>query len=124
MESAKDNRKALGAAGEKIAMQYLSENNYKIIGHNFRVGRLGEIDIIAFDREFICFIEVKTRRSTLFGMPSEAVNRRKQQSIIRLAQIFLNSRSLQSMNVRFDVIEVIMNKDSIPNINLIKNAFN
>ena len=127
MESKNRNKRSFGSIGESIAVNHLTKNNYYILQQNFRVGRMGEIDIIARENEYICFIEVKTRTSTLFGMPSEAVNKKKQHSIIRLANVYLNMHKLHDRNVRFDIVEIIVNKNSqgieVKNINVIKNAF-
>ena len=58
-----NSKQKLGALGEKIAKTFLIENNYNISSLNYRFGRFGEIDIIAREKDFICFIEVKTRRN-------------------------------------------------------------
>lgn len=121
------NKKKKGDQGEKIAANYLSQNGYTIISLNERFGRLGEIDIIACEKEYVCFIEVKTRTSRTFGTPAEAVNSKKQQSIKRMAQIYVSSSRLGNANLRFDIVEVYMSKKNnlyIANrINIIKNAF-
>jgi len=116
------NKRKFGSRGEEIAVEFLVKNGYKILFKNFRVGRMGEIDIIAQENEYICFIEVKTRSSLLFGMPSEAVNRKKQERIIRVAQVFLSQRGLSERNIRFDIAEVLREKNEIK-INIIRNAF-
>lgn len=121
------NKRSLGNQGEKIAAEYLKKNGYQILTQNFRYSRLGEIDIISQEKEYLCFVEVKTRSSSVFGMPSEAVNRKKQGNIRTLAQIYLKQNNLRNVNVRFDVIEIIVERKSdrmdIKSINLIKNAF-
>ena len=121
------NKRAFGTLGEKIASEFLAKSGYKIIYHNYRVGKLGEIDIIAIDREYICFIEVKTRTSTYFGMPSEAVTTKKQATIHKIASIYLNQHKLYNRNVRFDIVEIIGSKNEsnfeVKTINLIQNAF-
>lgn len=109
--------------GEEIAAEHLRKNGFKILSRNFRVGRLGEIDIIAREKDYICFIEVKTRRNNSFGSPAEAVGRSKQESIIKLANIYLSRFNSHNQNVRFDVAEVFMSKDNSAEINLIRNAF-
>mgnify|MGYP002627213967 CR=1 FL=1 len=73
--------KNLGDAGEIFAANYLENHGYKIITKNFRV-RSAEIDIVAEIDDVIVFVEVKTRSDTKYGLPSEAVNFRKQQKII------------------------------------------
>ncbi|NOQ41944.1 MAG: DUF91 domain-containing protein, partial [Desulfuromusa sp.] len=78
-------RLALGAWGEEQAVNYLLKQGMKIIERNFRTP-IGEIDIIARDKKFLGFLEVKTRRSTACGTPHEAVGQRKQRQIARTAQ--------------------------------------
>jgi putative endonuclease len=121
------NNQSTGKIGEKAALEYLQKKSYKILATNFRFSRLGEIDIIAADGEYICFIEVKTRSSTLFGMPSEAVNRRKQNNIVKIAQVYLKQHNLSECCVRFDIVEIMVKKTcghaEVEGINLIKDAF-
>jgi len=122
-----ESKRDFGTAGEDIAVKFLLKNQYTILERNFRVGRMGEIDIIARESEYICFVEVKTRSSIFFGLPCEAVNKRKQESIIKLAQVYLKQHGLKDINIRFDIVEIIVNKRdsniSVKDINIIKNAF-
>ncbi len=122
------NKREIGAAGEKEAAEFLQRNGYTILKTNYRVGRLGEIDIIANENEYICFIEVKTRRTSTFGTPGEAVTRAKQLKIRQIASIYLTNTRKMNTKVRFDVIEILMDKsmgstNSLKSINLIKDAF-
>jgi putative endonuclease len=122
------NKRSLGAEGEKEAAEFLKANNYIILKTNYRVGRIGEIDIIAWEKEYICFIEVKTRRTMSFGTPGEAVTRAKQQKIRRLASIYISNSGYTDKCIRFDVVEVIIGKtpegtNGVESINLIRNAF-
>jgi putative endonuclease len=119
----KNSKQTLGAIGEKIAQDFLIDNNYKILMLNYRFSRMGEIDIIAREKEYICFIEVKTRRNTLFGMPSEAVDKRKQARMIKLAYIYLKAHNIKDGNVRFDIVEILYKGQNDYSINLIENAF-
>ena len=127
MEKERTNKRTEGTTGEKIAQEYMIENNYSIVTTNFRFKRLGEIDIIAREGDYICFIEVKLRSTLDFGLPREAVNFRKQENIRKLAGIFIGQNKLYNANIRFDVVEVYVTKEkglmNIRNINLIKNAF-
>ena len=112
------NKKILGNIGEKLANQYLKENNYKILERNFYC-RQGEIDIIARENKEIVFIEVKTRSNKNFGEPSEAVTTYKQKHIYKSAKYFLYKNRLINNFIRFDVIEVFI-KDGKCKINHIK----
>lgn len=119
-----DSRKALGNYGEDIAVDFLKESNFIILERNFRC-HIGEIDIIAKDAEYICFIEVKTRCNTKFGTPREAVDIVKQHKICKTAQYYIMKKKLFKYNFRFDVIEIILKDktDGIYDLKLIKNAF-
>lgn len=90
-----EQRLALGAYGEEVAAAYLCEQGYTLIERNFRCP-LGEIDIIAKKRLDLVFVEVKTRRSTLFGLPQEAVGAHKQRQLMRAAQWYLKKTGIFS----------------------------
>ncbi|ABY92989.1 YraN family protein [Thermoanaerobacter sp. X514] len=107
------NKKTIGSLGEKIAAQYLLKSGYKILEKNFKC-KIGEIDIIALFKKEIVFVEVKTRTSTSFGTGSEAVNFRKQQRILKIAQLYLaTTEKFRNFQPRFDVIEIYLNPDTL-----------
>lgn len=112
---------ALGKRGEELAAGLLKENGYKILLKNYKT-KLGEIDIIATEKDTICFIEVKTRESVRFGLPFEAISAPKQRQISKVALMFLKEKNLLDKKARFDVISVIYS-NSKPQLDLIKNAF-
>jgi len=112
----------LGKSGEKIALNYLIDNKYKIIARSYRLFR-GEIDIIAYDQKTLAFVEVKTRRSTDYGFPEESVNPSKQQQIRKIAQGFLAKNNLQDVECRFDVISLSFDEKEGYSVRHIKNAF-
>ncbi len=113
--------KELGRSGEKAAARYLETCGYTLLEQNYQT-RHFEIDIIARDRDTLCFIEVKTRSNLKKGFPREAVIPAKQQKIIMGASFYLKSNRLLNQRVRFDVVEVLYTDDS-PQITLIQNAF-
>jgi len=121
------NKRGFGKIGEDIAADYLLKNGLIILDRNFRSGRFGEIDIIAAENEYICFIEVKTRTSILFGTPIEAVGYEKRKKIKALAWIYLKYKNLGEKNMRFDIVEVTgkrKDEEFIPeHINLVRSAF-
>ncbi len=96
-----------GKIGEKEAVRYLEKEGYKIICSNFRCMK-GEIDIIAHDNKNIIFIEVKTRTSTRYGEPKEAVNSEKQRHIYEAARYFMYINNIEEAFARIDVIEVYL----------------
>ena len=72
----RNQKKELGQKGEDLALRFLKKNGYRIYTTNYSC-KLGEIDIIAKEKDTLAFIEVKTRTSTAFGPPQLAVNRRQ-----------------------------------------------
>ena len=100
----------LGAYGEDLACKYLQAKGYVILERNFRCRRFGEIDIVASKAGVLSFIEVKTRRSSRYGKPAEAVTLAKQRKIYRVAEYYLQCAGLMSRipMLSFDVIEIII----------------
>ncbi|MDD4600441.1 hypothetical protein SDC9_05961 [bioreactor metagenome] len=112
----------VGNIGEQAAADLFQQAGYTILAKKFR-SRTGEIDIIAKHRGTIVFVEVKTRRSTSFGFPAEAVTYTKQQKIIKTALCYLNMIQQPDSSCRFDVVEVFLLPDGNFNYNHIINAF-
>lgn len=107
-----DYKKQIGNAGEDLAIEYLEKIGYEIWQRNF-YSRVGEIDIIAKDKEEIVFIEVKSRSTFKYGTPAEAVDENKQKHLYKTAEYFLYKNNLLNSFCRFDVIEVYFkNKDT------------
>jgi putative endonuclease len=111
----------IGASAEVLASDFLKRSGYKLIRHNYR-NKLGEIDIIAKDKDTFCFIEVKSRYSDRFGIPQEAVSALKQRKISKVALSFIKENNLFNQRARFDVVAVYYTQDK-PKIELIKDAF-
>jgi len=116
-----DDRKNLGHRGETAAISFLKTKGFTILETNYKT-KIAEIDIIAKDKDCLCFIEVKTRRSLRKGLPKESVNYSKQKKIIMGTSFYLKEKKQMNSKVRFDVIEVLEKNGSF-HINLIKNAF-
>lgn len=110
-----------GEKGESQAVRYLKKNGYKILEQNYRTP-LGEIDIIAKEKDTIVFVEVKSRKSIRFGSPKWAVTAKKQRKISMVALYYLKTKKQTDAKARFDVVSVISNQDN-PQIDVIKNAF-
>lgn len=117
MKDKKYNKRQIGARYEKKAGKYLISQGYEIVEYNFRC-RMGEIDLIAKDGEYLVFCEVKYRAGAAKGHPAEAVGIRKQQVISKCASYYLMIRRLSGILCRFDVVSV-EGKEMV----LIKNAF-
>ncbi len=115
--------KKLWIKGENLAKKFLKKNGYTILKRNY-VSKNGEIDIVAYDRGTIAFVEVKTRLSESFGPPELAITNKKRSKIIRTALNYLITNKIEEMDYRFDVVSILFKKDSNnPNIELLKNAF-
>lgn len=102
-----DARPALGRRGEDLAAELLERSGYVVLERNYRC-RAGEIDIVAVDGGTLVFCEVKTRRTARWGEPSEAVHSAKQARYRRLALAWIAERRPGSVEVRFDVVSVIV----------------
>ena len=98
-------RHIVGKYGEDVAERYLKQKGYNIIEKNFSC-RQGEIDLIAQNKEYIVFVEVKTRSNFLYGKPVDAVGDEKQKHMYNVARYYLYIHGLEQSFVRFDVIEV------------------
>ncbi|MDD5131358.1 MAG: YraN family protein [bacterium] len=111
-----DNRRK-GFAGEERAADYLRGLGYTILEQNW-CSRLGELDIIALDREALVFVEVKSRLDSVYGLPQQAVNGYKQRQIIKAALGYIKSKGIMDKDIRFDVVSI-----NGEDIELIENAF-
>lgn len=94
----------MGAWGEALAAEYLRKKRYQIVAANFRT-RIGEIDLIATNRHYLIFVEVKLRKNADFAMAREFVDYRKQAKIRSTAQLYLAYHPTR-LQPRFDVIEI------------------
>ena len=122
----------VGATGEHLAAQFLSKAGYRLVLSNFKVpvGRntrgaivTGEIDLIAYDEDNLCFVEVKTRSSDEFASPLAAVDLRKQRQIVRTARVYRKLYHLPNAKIRYDVISIVLAEKTRPEIELFKNYF-
>lgn len=122
----------LGKLGEAYAAAYLEQRGYRLVAANFTlpVGRNlrgavvnNEIDLIAYDGDTLCFIEVKTRASDWFAPPQLNVDLRKRRQVARAARAYRRMFELESDPYRYDVVTVVLPDDSTPQIELIKNYF-
>ena len=98
-------KKYFGEIGEKYALNLLEKHGYKILTTNFRT-KLGEIDIVAKLDDILIFVEVKTRTSLKFGLPQEAVNKRKLHIIKNVGELFMRSHPRIAKKTRIDVVAI------------------
>ena len=114
----------LGPWGEALAADYLRKQGYQIVGANYRC-RFGEIDLIARDGDYLCFVEVKLRRTDAFGSAGAFVDRRKQERLRISAGLYLAEHPTR-LQPRFDVAEIYAPQGTAtraPRITWIENAF-
>ncbi len=112
------NSRAVGSAYEKWVGDRLRSLGYEILEYNFRC-RLGEIDVIAREGQYLVFVEVKYRSSGRKGSPLEAVTKKKQRAISRTASYYCLTRGYgESTPCRFDVAAVLGQE-----LTLIRDAF-
>ncbi|HVN51540.1 MAG TPA: YraN family protein [Acidimicrobiales bacterium] len=99
-------RRALGARGEEMAADWYLARGYEVLARNWRC-REGEIDLIVRQQRTIVFCEVKTRSSTSFGHPAEAVTHAKRTRLRHLAAKWLDESPVRPLRIRFDVAAVL-----------------
>jgi putative endonuclease len=122
----------LGKLGEAYAAAYLEQTGYRLVAANFSlpVGRNlrgavvnAEIDLVAYEGDTLCFVEVKTRASDWFASPQVNVDRRKQRQITRAAMAYRNMFGLEDEPYRYDVITIVLSPEEpefIPRIELFR----
>ena len=111
----------IGNIGEESVCRYLIGDGYKIIARNYRI-KGGEIDIIAENEEYIAFVEVKSRKPDSMVSGFEAVNKRKQELIIKTASDYCIKYPTE-LQPRFDIAEVIIKNGRVLGIDYIQNAY-
>ncbi len=134
---------ALGARGERIAADVLEREGFRLVAANFKlpVGRnlrgavvRAEIDLVAYEGETLCFVEVKTRASDRFAAPEANVDLRKQRQISRAARAYRRTLGVAAAPYRYDVVSVVLppatseveagragESDSRPRVELLRN---
>ncbi|GLH96199.1 YraN family protein [Phytohabitans aurantiacus] len=115
-------RQAVGAYGERRAVEHLTEAGLRVVARNWRCAD-GEIDIIAWDGQDLVFCEVKTRRTVEFGLPIEAIVGAKAARLRRLAVQWLASHRVQARDIRFDVVSILARKRGPWRIEHLRGAF-
>jgi putative endonuclease len=122
----------LGQQGEAYAAAYIEQSGYRLVAANFKlpIGRskqaaviTAELDLVAYDQNVLCFIEVKTRTSDWFATPEVNVDKRKRRQIARAARAYRQMFELEDAPYRYDVVTVILREGvkSAPEVDLFKN---
>lgn len=116
--------KLTGSWGEALAAEYLRKKRYKIVASGYH-SRFGEIDLIAQNKSFLVFVEVKLRKSADFARAREYVDKKKQDKIRTTASLYL-SENPTNLQPRFDVVEIYAPDGTAttrPEINHLEDAF-
>ncbi|MEO8126383.1 MAG: YraN family protein [Bryobacteraceae bacterium] len=113
---------ALGRRGEDLAHRYLQKRGFCIVARNYR-GRNGgvEVDLIGWDGPILVFIEVKSRSGDNFGPPEKAVDREKQDRLIRAAGEYIHRAGVAWKDIRFDLVSVLFGEPQM--LSHIEDAF-
>ena len=119
----------LGKLGEQYAAAYIEQLGYLLVAANFTlpVGRNlrgatvnAEIDLVAYDGDTLCFIEVKTRASDWFAPPQANIDLRKRRQLARAAREYRRLFELEDQSFRFDVVTVVLAEPASPQIELLR----
>jgi putative endonuclease len=122
----------LGKLGEAYAAAYLEQLGYRLVAANFTlpVGRNlrgavvnAEIDLVAYDHNSLCFVEVKTRASDWFAPPQVNIDLRKRRQLTRAALAYCRMFGLEDQPYRFDVVTVVLADSDLPQVELLRNYF-
>jgi len=115
-------RKDTGARGEQLAVDFLKKRGYRILQRNYRC-RWGEIDIIAQHKEYLVFVEVRTKKGSTFGTPEESISFFKKEKLVSLANTYLQGCHNPPPHWRIDVIAVELAPDNrVSRLEHIENA--
>jgi putative endonuclease len=117
-----DPRRILGTAGEDAVAAWYETAGYRVVDRNWRC-RDGELDIVATRGDALVFCEVKTRGSTAFGFPVEAVTASKQRRLRMLAARWLAEHDTRRRTLRFDVASVMRGRDGQLTVEVLEDAF-
>jgi putative endonuclease len=117
-----DERQVLGLEGERTAIAYLTSCGWSLEAHRFKLGR-HDVDLVMRRGQTVAFVEVKTRRSNTCGSGIEAVPRRKQRDIARVASIWALRHGRPDDEYRFDVVAVETSAGSAPVVEHVVDAW-
>jgi putative endonuclease len=111
-----------GELGERAARKYLKKGGMKFLTANFRTER-GEIDLVFRDRDCLVFVEVKTRSSEEWTRPAAAVDATRRRRLTRCALDYLHMLKNPQVKVRFDIVEVLLEKSVVREVRHLPNSF-
>ena len=105
---------ALGARGEDLAHRFLQQAGMVVVARNYRMSSgAGEVDLIAWDRDVLVFVEVKSRETAEYGAPDRAIGQEKKLSLVRAAREYARHAGVPWEKVRFDVVTVVFSQPPV-----------
>ncbi len=110
-------RLQVGQAGEQAARDHLKRSGFKLVQSNYRCP-LGEIDIIARDKNVTVIVEVRTKTGSAYGAPEESITKEKARRLNRLALYYLQNVCRREVPCRIDLVAVMLNKDDLSVVRL------
>ena len=102
------NLRQKGTVGEELAIKFLQEKGFSIVQKNFHYGKIGEIDIVAKDKDTLVFVEVKARSSFKYGTGLDAITPSKQRQMVTVTKGYIQINKIVNVPLRFDVISIDM----------------
>lgn len=111
-----------GQEAEELAAAYLESKDWIVLDRNYFFEK-AEVDIVATDRNYIVFVEVKMRSGTYFGHPEDFVTPSKEQNIKKAAEAWIYERKMETAVVRFDIISIVQKGNQAPQITHFEDAF-
>jgi len=114
-------RRDTGILGEKLAKDFLKKKGYRIIETNYRCPE-GEIDIIAKHKDYLVFVEVRTKTSLEFGSPEESITLTKQARLKAISSRYQQTHNNLPPLWRIDVVAIELKEGKLSRIELIENA--
>ena len=116
------NRQEVGKLGEKLAQEFLKQRGYRILETGFRC-REGEIDIVAWQKDCLIFVEVRTKSNLDFGTPEESITKGKKEKLITTALTYIEAHPNSPSSWRIDVVAIEIDpKGKAKRMDLIENA--
>lgn len=112
----------IGDEGEELAVSYLESKGYTILERNYYFER-AEVDIVAYDKTCIVFVEVKKRATADYGKPEEFITESKIENLYKAAEAWIYERKMDTAPARFDVIAITQQNNEAPDIRHFENAF-
>lgn len=115
---------ATGRRGETAAYFYLRRQGYVVVARGWRSNRQrGDIDLIAWDGDVLCFVEVKTRTTREVATAEAAVDEDKRRTLRRLARSYMRQLPQQDAAVRFDIVSIYFEQEKAAEFELFRGAF-